>query len=221
MICSECQENATEKLFAEANEPVNCDVDGHTGLAAVVFKSAKKGEVGVGDRSMRGVRGARVFFRCCPKVCVGRVDAGYNADGVGDHALHLQLRIQVFGRGHGLDAGMRVVPTEHFHAIFFELCAALKHLHVAHFYRIRPQELGVPACVLMSWFTLSDLEQERTDDRGKSARCKWCAAAHLPCPQTCPCSRSHSRTARGAKWRIILQPECARGSRHGAWVSAS
>ncbi len=205
-----------------ATAPVYRHADRHPGFDPVFFDSAEEGKVGVGYGGVRGVGGAAIFFVGFGKVGVGGVYAGDDADGVRDVALHLQLRSEILGRGHWFDAGVRVVPAQSLHTVFIKLCAAFKDLHVADFHSVRPQLLRVPARVLIC----TDASRAgvkhtaRTCGRRKSAQCKWCAGCRRPCPRTCPCSHSRSRTARGVIWRTGPQPVYEPGNRLGASASA-
>ena len=141
------QQMSSKQLTAHA--PVYCHADGNSGLDSSFFNSAEKGKVGIGYGKVLGFRRASVFFVRRPKVSVGGVYAGDYTDGIRNVALHLQLSVEVLGGGHGLDAGVRVIPTERFHAVFVEFCAAFKDLHIADFNGVWAQLLGLPARVLI------------------------------------------------------------------------
>jgi hypothetical protein len=99
------------KQHAE-HAPVNRHADRHSCLDSSFVNGAEKGKVGIGYGEVLGLRGASVFFSGRAKVGVGGVYAGDYADGIRNVALHLQLCAEVLGRGHGLDAGVRVVPVQ-------------------------------------------------------------------------------------------------------------
>lgn len=95
-----------------AHAPVNRYADGHSCLDSSFFNGAKKGKVGIGYGKVLGLRRASVFFSGRAKVGVGGVYARDYTDGIRNVALYLQLCVEVLGGGHGLDAGVRVVPAQ-------------------------------------------------------------------------------------------------------------